>query len=137
VAVRRPLQSHAAVALGNQSGARPPHAKAKPGGITCLAFSCPLRSAGVGPATVPVPDGERLHGYGWCEDQSCWAGSVTIAAAHPLTAELTDAHRNVNVDGFLDQWPQQSTLLLRKTDGAMPVLFTYPLGNGRVDEAVS
>ena len=74
-------------------------------------------------ATVPVPDGETLHGFGWFEDQSCWAGSVTIAAAHPLTAALTDAHRDVNVDGFLDRWPQQSTLLLRKSIGGMPVLF--------------
>jgi len=88
-------------------------------------------------ATVPVPDGETLHGYGWFEDQGCWEGSVTIAAAHPLTAALTAAHRNVNVDGFFDQWPQQSTLLLRKTDGAMPVPLTYPLGNGRVDQAAS
>ncbi|MBZ5590476.1 MAG: hypothetical protein LAO05_18145 [Acidobacteriia bacterium] len=82
--------------------------------------------------TMPVPDGETLTGYGWFEDQSCWGGSVTIAAAHPLTSALTDTRRDVNVDGFFDRWPSQANLLLRKTNGAMPVLLTYPLGAGRV-----
>ena len=82
--------------------------------------------------TVPVPAGERIKAYGWFEDQSCWGGTVRIATAHPITAALASGGRSVALDGYLEQWPAQATVLLRKTNGGMPALLTYPLGAGWV-----
>jgi len=99
------------------------------GGGTLLVMA-QMRGADFTP--VPVPPGEALSAYGWFEDQSCWTASVVVAAAHPATSALTEDRRSVNVDGFLDRWPSQATVLLRKSAGGMPVLLTYPLGSGRV-----
>jgi hypothetical protein len=82
--------------------------------------------------TVPTPTGESLQAYGWFEDQSCWVGSLRIAAIHPLTAGLRHDAETLSVDGFLAQWPTQATVLLRKSSGGMPALIAYPLGAGWV-----
>jgi len=89
-----------------------------------------MRGADFG--AVPVPEGEVLTAHGWFEDSSCWLGSVTIAARHPLTAALNRAGNSVAVDGSLIRWPSRSTVLLRKVASGAAAMVAYPLGAGWV-----
>ncbi|MFZ5786945.1 MAG: PQQ-binding-like beta-propeller repeat protein [Acidobacteriota bacterium] len=81
---------------------------------------------------VPVPAGETLHGWGWYEDQSCWRDNVRLAAAHPAMASGWRDTLSLPVDGSFDAWPGNATVLLRRVNGGMAALLTYPIGAGRV-----
>ena len=83
-------------------------------------------------ASVPTPAGEALGGYGWFEDQACWQNNVRLAAMHPITGSADREVLSVPVDGFLDRWPKQATVLLRRAGTGTAALLTYPLGAGNV-----
>ncbi|HHN63966.1 MAG TPA: hypothetical protein ENK09_01205 [Nitrospirae bacterium] len=83
-------------------------------------------------SVLPTPDGKPLSGYGWVEDQSCFYRSAFIDTWHPVLAGLTESTPNISIDGYFTQYPEDSTVLLRRTSNGQPVLLMYPYGKGYV-----
>ncbi|MDI6703293.1 MAG: Ig-like domain-containing protein [bacterium] len=79
-----------------------------------------------------LPRGDELKGYGWSEDQSCWRGSVSISTPHPVFAGQDTQILDIVTDGYFDRWPDDSTILLRRTKNDMPAMLMYPYGKGIV-----
>ena len=71
-------------------------------------------------------------GYGWSEDQSCHTNAVYIDAYHPMFAGQDSAILDASVDGYLTQWPNGATILLRRTKNQMPAMVKYDYGQGEV-----
>ncbi len=78
-----------------------------------------------------LPTG-KLEGFGWREDQSCWRGGAYIPIKHPIFAGQATISLDANIDGYFTQWPEDATILLRRTKNAMPVILVYPYGKGKV-----
>ena len=81
---------------------------------------------------VPIPDGERLKIYGWREDQSCLNGSVYTTGEHHVISSLKSDRASVAVDGYIDEYPQNSVILLRRISNRKPALLYYKYGKGTV-----
>ncbi|HAV42959.1 TPA: hypothetical protein DCX15_02960, partial [bacterium] len=79
-----------------------------------------------------LPRGDELKAYGWSEDQSCWQGSTSIATSHPIFAGQDTAVLDIVTDGYLAQWPEDSTILLSRTKNGLPAMLMYPYGEGLV-----
>ncbi|MBI3392767.1 MAG: hypothetical protein HY039_06215, partial [Nitrospirae bacterium] len=77
-----------------------------------------------------VPGG--VKGYGWLEDQSCQFASSFMEQPHPILAGQTKARPDHNVDGYLTDYPADTTVILRRMANGQPDLITYPYGNGQV-----
>ena len=71
-------------------------------------------------------------GYGWSEDQSCHTNAVYIDASHPIFSGQDSAILDASVDGYLTQWPNDATILLRRTKNQMPAMVKYEYGQGKV-----
>jgi len=71
-------------------------------------------------------------GYGWSEDQSCHTNAVYIDTYHPMFAGQDSANLDANVDGYFTNWPDNATILLRRTKNGMPAMVAYPYGLGWV-----
>jgi len=76
--------------------------------------------------------GEQVSGYGWGEDISCLTNAVYIDTYHPIFAGQDSANLDAYVDGYFSNWPENATILLRRTKNGMPAMITYPYGNGWV-----
>ncbi|MBU0614975.1 MAG: hypothetical protein KJ601_02685, partial [Nanoarchaeota archaeon] len=74
----------------------------------------------------------NVEGFGWLEDQSCQFASVYLETYHPMLSSIERNKPNVNVDGYFTDWPENSTILLRRVKNTMPVLIKYPYGKGTV-----
>ena len=81
---------------------------------------------------IPVPEGEKLKVYGWREDQSCYNGSVYGSIKHPALSSLTYDRASAAVDGYIDKYPEDSVVLLRRTKNRKPALLYYKYGEGTV-----
>ena len=77
-----------------------------------------------------IPGG--LSGYGWLEDQSCYINSAYIDTWHPMLAGQTRSTPSINIDGYFTQYPENTTVLLRRTSNGQPALLLYPYGSGYV-----
>lgn len=77
-----------------------------------------------------VPGG--VKGYGWLEDQSCQFASSFMEQPHPILAGQTKARPDHNVDGYLTDYPANTTVILRRMANGQPDLITYPYGSGQV-----
>jgi hypothetical protein len=78
-----------------------------------------------------LPGGE-IGGYGWLEDQSCHYNSAGIATYHPIVSGQSSVTPNLNVDGYFTKWPQNATILLKRTKNGMPAMVMYNYGQGSV-----
>ncbi len=76
--------------------------------------------------------GGRVSGYGWNEDQSCHTNAAYIDTYHPVFAGQGNANLDASVDGYFTNWPDDATILLRRTKNGMPAMIAYPYGNGWV-----
>ncbi len=76
--------------------------------------------------------GGKLSGFGWREDQSCWRGGAYIDIKHPIFAGQDTIYVDANIDGYFTQWPDDATILLRRTKNSMPVILVYPWGKGKI-----
>jgi len=76
-----------------------------------------------------LPGGE-VSGYGWNEDQSCHTNAVYIDTYHPMFAGQDSANLDASVDGYFSNWPDNATILLRRTKNAMPAMIAYKHGSG-------
>lgn len=81
---------------------------------------------------APLPEGERLSGYGWLEDQSALSRSALLALQHPVVSGLSTSRPNLNVDGFFTSLPQKGKPILRNSVNGQPVLLLYRQGKGNV-----
>jgi len=79
-----------------------------------------------------VLPGGNLSGFGWLEDQSCHHRSVYIDTYHPILSGQDSVTLDVVVDGYFTKWPENSTILLRRTKNGMPAMLMYKYGNGTV-----
>jgi len=77
-----------------------------------------------------VPGG--LSGYGWIEDQSCQYSSVGITTYVPFLSGQDSPALDLNVDGYFNGWPENSTIVLSRTKNAQPAMLMYNIGKGRV-----
>jgi hypothetical protein len=83
-------------------------------------------------ASIPTPDGKPITGYGWEEDQNCFADSVAIESWHQLLSGQLRSTPTLNVDGYFTGYPANSTILLRRTANGQPAMLMYEHGAGRV-----
>jgi hypothetical protein len=83
-------------------------------------------------ASIPTPDGKPITGYGWEEDQNCFADAVSIETWHQMLSGQSRSTPTVNVDGYFTGYPANSTILLRRTANGQPALLMYEHGQGRV-----
>ncbi|HXE95228.1 MAG TPA: hypothetical protein VN642_02395 [Dongiaceae bacterium] len=83
-------------------------------------------------ASIPTPDGRPITGYGWEEDQNCFADSVAIESWHQMLSGQSRSTPTLNVDGYFTGYPANSTVLLRRTANGQPALLMYEHGLGRV-----
>jgi methionine-rich copper-binding protein CopC len=83
-------------------------------------------------ASIPTPDGKPLTGYGWEEDQNCFADSVAIENWHQMFSGQSRSTPTVNVDGYFTGYPANATVMLRRTANGQPALLMYEHGQGRV-----
>jgi hypothetical protein len=83
-------------------------------------------------ASIPTPDGKPITGYGWEEDQNCFADSVAIESWHQMLSGQSRSTPTLNVDGYFTGYPANATVLLRRTANGQPALLMYEHGLGRV-----
>jgi sugar lactone lactonase YvrE len=86
---------------------------------------------------LPVPqetDGtyRTVKGYGWVEDQSCFANSVYTDTYHQMLSGQSRATPSFNVDGYFTNYPSNTTVVLRRTINGQPAMIMYEYGQGRV-----
>ncbi len=73
-----------------------------------------------------------LSGYGWLEDQSCQSNSSYIDTWHNVLAGQTKSTPSLNVDGYFTKYPENTTVLLRRTANGQPAVLMYQYGSGYV-----
>ncbi|MCK4529355.1 Ig-like domain-containing protein, partial [candidate division WOR-3 bacterium] len=73
-----------------------------------------------------------IDGYGWSEDQACFADAAYLNQRHPVFSGQTEQVMSCNVDGYITQYPDNAEVLLRRTANGMPALLSYSCGAGRV-----
>lgn len=86
---------------------------------------------------LPVPQEtddtyRAIKGYGWVEDQSCFANSVCADTYHQILSGQSRATPSFNVDGYFTDYPSTSTVILRRTANAQPAMIMYEYGLGKV-----
>jgi len=75
-----------------------------------------------------LPD--EWQGAGYLEEDGCltWAGG--IENQHVIFSGQGSVYINANADGYFTGWPQDGTVLVRRTKNALPCLIEYHLGEG-------
>jgi len=81
---------------------------------------------------LPTPDGRPIKGYGWREDLSCHVTSVYLSSEHPALSGMLRTNPSIAVDGYFEEIPEGSVVLLRRVKNGYPVAFYYQLGSGYV-----
>ncbi|MDI6753649.1 MAG: hypothetical protein QME78_04555 [Thermodesulfobacteriota bacterium] len=86
------------------------------------------------PTPVNPETGERksVAGHGYHQDQSCVFNSVYIDTYHPILSVFSTSTANIGVDGYFTSYPENSTVLLRRTANGQPAMILYPYGQGHV-----
>ncbi|MBN1643116.1 MAG: hypothetical protein JXA09_17920 [Anaerolineae bacterium] len=76
---------------------------------------------------LPAPaGGDRLGGYGWREDNSCFSTSLYLSNYHPVVSGLTKPTLDAHVDGYFSTLPAGATELLNRMKNGQPGLVVYP-----------
>ncbi len=83
-------------------------------------------------SVVPTPDGRPLAAYGWTEDQSCFWNGTYVDTYHQMMSAISTASVSAGVDGYFTSYPENSTILLRRTVSGQPAMLMYEHGRGRV-----
>ncbi|MCU0798778.1 MAG: PKD domain-containing protein [Candidatus Thermoplasmatota archaeon] len=73
-----------------------------------------------------------IGGFGYGEDQNCFYSAVYMETFTAALSGQTTTTPTVNVDGYFSLYPDNSTVMLRRTKNGMPALLSYPYGNGKV-----
>ncbi len=83
-------------------------------------------------SVLPTPDGKVIRGRGWAEAISCFYRAAYIDTWHPVLAGLTTNTPDINIDGYFTGYPDNSTILLRRTANGQPAMLMYDYGLGKV-----
>jgi len=88
-------------------------------------------------SVLPVPqeaDGayKIITGYGWTEDQSCFTNAAYIDTYHQILSGQNRFTPSLNVDGYFNNYPSSSTVLLRRTANGQPAMIMYDYSLGKV-----
>jgi hypothetical protein len=81
-----------------------------------------------------LPGGE-VAGVGYLEDQRCQHASVEAGASSDWLVWMGVERPDIQVDGAFTAWPDNATILLRRTKGdyaGFPAMIEYPYGQGTV-----
>ena len=73
-----------------------------------------------------------LGGYGYVEDVSCQTNSSYIDTWNPVLAGQTRTTPSLNVDGYFSLYPDNATVLLRRTANGQPAVLMYQYGAGHI-----
>ncbi|MGD9404339.1 MAG: RHS repeat-associated core domain-containing protein, partial [Anaerolineae bacterium] len=78
---------------------------------------------------LPAPaGGDRLDGYGWREDNSCFETAFYISNYHPVVSGFDAPTLDVHVDGYFDTAPDGAIEVLNRMKNGQPglLLYRYP-----------
>jgi hypothetical protein len=81
---------------------------------------------------IPTPEGKPIKGYGWDEDASDFSDSVYVSLTHPSLSAFSSFTFPILVDGYFEEIPSNSTILLFRVKNSYPVAFMYPLEKGYI-----
>ncbi|MDW7992260.1 MAG: two-component regulator propeller domain-containing protein [Anaerolineae bacterium] len=70
--------------------------------------------------------GGQVSGYGWTEDNSCFAASLYLSQWHPILSGFTQPTLDAHVDGYFTTLPEDARVLLSRTANGMPAAILYP-----------
>jgi len=84
------------------------------------------------PADPETGEKKPVSGYGYQEDQSCAFNSVYIDTYHPILSVFSTSTATIGVDGYFTSYPENSTVMLRRTANGQPAMILYPYGQGYV-----
>jgi hypothetical protein len=92
------------------------------------------RDWGLLPVPLNAENGEwnLVSGFGYQQDQSCTFNSVYIDTYHPILSVFSTSLANIGVDGYFTSYPEDTTVLLRRTANGQPAMILYPYGKGFV-----
>ncbi|MFH1854058.1 MAG: alpha/beta fold hydrolase [Candidatus Omnitrophota bacterium] len=76
--------------------------------------------------------GSEVGGYGWQEDASCHSRAAYIENFHQIFSSQKELYPDVKLDGYFTDYPDSTTVLLRRTKNLMPAMLIYNYGEGRV-----
>jgi PKD repeat protein/ligand-binding sensor domain-containing protein len=68
----------------------------------------------------------QLAGYGWSEDNSCYAASLFLTTEHPILSGFDHPFLTAHVDGYFATSPNNAETLLTRTQNGMPGTIIYP-----------
>lgn len=95
-------------------------------GGTLIAFG---QQHGYEYSILPTPDGKPLAAYGWTEDQSCLWNGTYVDTYHQMMSAISTASVSAGVDGYFASYPENSTILLRRTVSGQPAMLMYEQSN--------
>lgn len=75
---------------------------------------------------------DSLKGYGWQEDVSCHSKAAYIETFHQILSSQNDLYPDIKIDGYFTDYPENSTVLLRRTKNLMPAMLAYRFEKGLV-----
>lgn len=73
-----------------------------------------------------------LSAFGWSEDQSCFWNGTYVDTYHQVLSGITTPVVSGGVDGYFSSYPDNATILLRRSINSQPAMLMYEYGAGRV-----
>ena len=74
----------------------------------------------------------KLKGYGWQEDASCHSKAAYIENFHQILSSQNELYPDIKLDGYFTDYPDDTTILLRRTKNLCPAMLMYKFGKGLV-----
>jgi len=74
----------------------------------------------------------KLRGYGWEEDASCHSRAAYIENFHQILSSQSELYPDIKLDGYFTDYPDDTTILLRRTKNLYPAMLMYEFGKGLV-----
>ena len=100
---------------------------ARSGGI----IICFAQQQGEDFSALPVPPSQSIHAVGWSKDFGPLFRASTIRSRHPILSGMKRTAPEIETEGYLASYPEQTKILLSRRDGK-PTLILYPFGAGWV-----
>jgi hypothetical protein len=77
-----------------------------------------------------LPD--AWEGAGYQEEEGCLSYAGGIENQHVIFSGQNSVYIDANVDGYFTSWPENGTVLMRRTKNSMPCIIHYDMGDGTV-----
>ncbi|MCX5687305.1 MAG: alpha/beta fold hydrolase, partial [Candidatus Omnitrophica bacterium] len=76
--------------------------------------------------------GGKINAYGWQEDASCYTKAAYIENFHQILSSQDKSYPDIKLDGYFTDYPDGTTVLLRRSKNQMPAVLMYNFGKGVV-----